>query len=383
MTFVTAVRRRSGATSGIGHGSRQAATLSAMTPADPLWEVAAAHGVSEPEYRRARDEGGVGRVMALVGERIALPGPRRWTPEEVSDLAGVEPDLAVELWRAMGFAVVPDGTRFFTDADVEAVSIAATLVRSGLVEPEVAVQQTRVMSRAMRGIAAAHEDLVLAGFGRAISGADESMVAADVLRSMAAQALAIDRLLVYLYHRHLAVEVERRSLAVRGGDPGADLVVGFTDLVGFTALSQELGEEELAHLVEAFGAAATNAVGEAGGQVVKMIGDEVMFSTDDPVAAVDAALALTHEITTVHDDLTVRTGLAIGPVLRHEGDLFGPTVNLASRLTGLARPGSLLVNEALADRIAGEPGLRQRSLRARNLKGMGRVKAFVVSRAQE
>ncbi len=350
-------------------------------PDDPLWQAASVRGLSKDEYEAALAEGGVPRVMALVGERIALPGPRRWTPEEVWDLAGVDAELATRLWQAMGFAVVPPQTRFFTDADVGALSIAATLVRSGLVDPDVAVQQTRVMSRAMRGIAAAHHDLVLAGFGQALPGADEAMVAADLLSAMAAQSLAIDRLLVYLYHRHLAVEVERQSFAQRDGAAGVDTVVGFSDLVGFTALSQELEDAALARLVEDFGAAATNVVGEAGGQIVKMIGDEVMFSADDPLDAVEAALTLAEEMAVMHEGLTVRTGLALGPVVRHEGDLFGATVNLASRLTGLARPGTLLVNDALAERLEGCARFRQRPLRPRPLNGIGRVRAFAVSRA--
>ncbi|HVX17306.1 MAG TPA: adenylate/guanylate cyclase domain-containing protein [Acidimicrobiales bacterium] len=345
---------------------------------DPLWQAAAARGITRAEFDAAYHRHGVGGVVALVGERIALPGPRRWTPEEVWDLAGVEPELALRLWQAMGFASVPEGTRFFTDADVEAVSIAATLVRNGLVKPEVAVQQTRVMSRAMRGIAAAHEDLVISGLDAMFDGADEPMVAADMIAAMGAQALAIDRLLVYLYHRHLAVEAERQSLSLETGEVGSDVVVGFSDLVGFTALSQELSEHELAVLIEDFGAAATNAIGEAGGQVVKMIGDEVMFSTTDHRAAVAAAVELSDVIRKLHDDLMVRSGLALGPVLRHEGDLFGPTVNLASRLTALARPGSVLVNEALAEELAEDDTLQQRALRPRNLKGIGRVRAFAV-----
>lgn len=347
---------------------------------DPLWATARDRGVTEEEYHAAMRDGGVAAVVALVGERIALPGPRRWTPQEVWDLAGIEADLAEQLWQAMGFARVPPGVRFFADADVEAVSIAATLVRSGLIGKEVAVQQTRVMSRAMRGIASSHNDLIWAGYADMAAGADEPSLAADLLSSMAAQSLAIDRLLGYLYHRHLAAEAERRAITITTAEGEVDIAVGFTDLVGFTALSQELSETELAKLVEDFGAAATNAIGEVGGQVVKMIGDEVMFSTSDPVAAVFAAISLSEEISGVHEDLRVRTGLAAGPVLRHEGDLFGPTVNLASRLTGVARPGSLLVNEDLAERIADVPGLQKRSLRTRSLKGIGRVKAYAITR---
>lgn len=359
--------------------------------ANPLWEIAAVRGITEKEFRSAAARG-IDDVVALVAERAALPGPRRWTRRDVQQKASVEPILADRLWRAMGFPEVPDDIEFFTDADVEALSIAASLVRGGLIEPEVAVQQTRIMSRLMRRIAATHHELMLGNLEMVVEDARRSAaedgddpekaataVAADMVTDATAQLMAIDRLLLYLYHRHLASEIDRSSVSRQPGT-GLVLAVGFADLVGFTALSQQLGDVELAELVEDFGGAVADIIAELGGQVVKMIGDEAMFSAADPAAAIEAALQLESAIEKLHPDLALRTGVAWGSAVRHEGDLFGPTVNLAARLTALARPATVLVNDTLAELVDADDSYILRPLRTRSLKGLGRVQPYAVRR---
>ena len=76
----------------------------------------------------------------------------------------------------------------------------------------------------------------------------------------------------------------------------------------------------------------------------------------------------------------MRTGVAYGPTLVRSGDHYGPTVNLAARLTGLARPGTVLVDRSLADQVAGDGGLRLRQLRAVSVRGYDHLRATVVSR---
>ena len=116
--------------------------------------------------------------------------------------------------------------------------------------------------------------------------------------------------------------------------------------------------------------------------MVKTIGDEVMFSVAAPKAAAEIALLLS-EGTRASDELSdVRVGMAFGPVLDREGDLYGPVVNLASRITAIALPGSVVVGPELAEALAGDPGYVIRPMRPRYLKNIGRVALCVLRRSQ-
>ena len=184
-------------------------------------------------------------------------------------------------------------------------------------------------------------------------------------------------LLEYMWRRHVEAAARRLHAAEGLGQPAA---VGFADLVGFTALSQQLGDRELAELVDRFAGLSHDAVVGHGGRVVKMIGDEVMFAVDELRPAADLALDLADTYGGEEQLSDVRVGLAWGNVVSREGDLFGPTVNLASRIVGIARPGSVVVGPEVHERLDGEAGLRFRSMRPRTLKGIGRVHLWVLRR---
>jgi adenylate cyclase len=189
----------------------------------------------------------------------------------------------------------------------------------------------------------------------------------------------LESLLSYVWRRHLVAAMFR--VAAAGGTDvmrtGA-LAVGFADLVGFTAISQQLDAAELAALVDRFEALAYEQIARRGGRVVKMIGDEVMFSADTPAIAAEIALALVAAYAGDAALPEVRVGLAYGPALSFEGDLFGPTVNLASRLVNIARPGTVLVSEELAAQFHDTPDFTLRSLRPLRLKGIGRSQVSVL-----
>jgi adenylate cyclase len=189
-------------------------------------------------------------------------------------------------------------------------------------------------------------------------------------------------ILEQVWRRHLQAAARRRLLRgdIEGG-PG--LVVGFADLVGFTAMAQQVSDEELAGVVEQFERLAYDVVVAAGGRVVKMIGDEVLFVVDDPVVAAEIALGIADASRDAAELSDVRVGLAVGPVLEREGDIFGTTVNLASRATGIAYPGTVVVSPELRELLEGEPAYAFRSMRARSLKHIGRVALSVLRRADD
>jgi adenylate cyclase len=152
-----------------------------------------------------------------------------------------------------------------------------------------------------------------------------------------------------LHRLHLA-RAARRGWAVdeAGGALLTTLAVGFADLAGFTSLADRLSPTELAVVVDQFDQHVGNLVVTNGGQVVKLIGDEVMFVADDLANGVRIARALTVGLPGAEDLPAVRVGLAAGEVLNRDGDYYGSVVNLAARLVTLAQPGQILASEAAA-----------------------------------
>jgi adenylate cyclase len=318
-------------------------------------------------------------LVELVTRHLIVPGARRYTPAEVWEAVGATEQEASALWRAMGFPLVPDDERAFTDADVEALGVALGLFERAGMGRAVVLQQARTMSQAAARIAAAHQDVIA---DVALGAADDPMGAAVDAVALARDALpALDHLLVYMYRRHLLAAAEQR-MRLRSDEPGAARsTVGFADLVGFTARSQEVDAQELADLVDRFNGTAADVVTDGGGRVVKTIGDEVMFTTDDPAAGAAIALELVDAISSATGHTPLRAGVGTGPVVAREGDVFGPTVNLASRLVGAARPSTVLVDRDTADLLGDDDRFTLSPAPAMRLKGLGSIRPYRLRRA--
>jgi adenylate cyclase len=183
-----------------------------------------------------------------------------------------------------------------------------------------------------------------------------------------------------VWRRHLQSGARRRFL--RGSEDDR-LVVGFADLVGFTSLAQQVSDQELAAVVDEFSRLANDVVVAGGGRIVKMIGDEVMFVVEDPVAAAEIALGLADASRDAAGLSDVRVGMACGPVLEREGDAYGATVNLASRVTAIAYPGTVLISQELCEALTDVGEYSFRTMRPRNLKDIGRVTLSVLRREGE
>ena len=172
---------------------------------------------------------------------------------------------------------------------------------------------------------------------------------------------------------------------IRGTDEGISptMAVGFADMVGFTLLSQHLGHEELAAVVSRFEEVAHDTVVALGGRVVKMIGDEAMFVVQTATMAAEIGLSLSEAYAGDEVLSDVRVGLAIGPVLVQDGDYYGPVVNLASRLVGVANPGTVLVSGEFRAALGADEdhGFETMALRPRTLKDMGLIQPWKLSRA--
>jgi len=188
----------------------------------------------------------------------------------------------------------------------------------------------------------------------------------------------IEHLQSYVWRRHLAAAYERILLAPPGELSAATMTVGFADIVGYTRTSRYAGVEELTALLETFEEDTSEAVVGNHGRVVKMVGDEVLFVTDRPADAAEIALRLTSPGRPEQGLPALRVGIAAGRVLTRFGDVYGPVVNLAARLTSLARPGTALVDAELAGALRGAGNYRLQARRPAAVRGYHHLRSWAL-----
>jgi adenylate cyclase len=347
-----------------------------------LRDFLSTQGVPEDDIAAAEEQGPEA-VQLLAIDRVLLPGASRYTQHEVVEQVGIELDNAKRYWRALGFADLPEDERAFTDADVEALRTLKELIEQGVVEKDVALQLARVFGQSVSRMAEAQVGAMRSRIEAPLrqTGASETEIAEAVTSVASAMLPTMEGFVLYTWRRHLAAAAQRQLFF--GSDPSAGLetmTVGFADLVGFTAISQQMDERELAGVVDRFESLAYDTIAALGGRVVKMIGDEVMYVTDEPAAG--ALIAVTLAEVYADDEMMpdVRVGLATGPVLAREGDYFGPTVNLASRIVNIAYAGSAVAADEIHEALEGDDRFGWKPLRPRRLKGIGWTPLWVLSR---
>jgi adenylate cyclase len=337
-------------------------------------------GCSDEEIDRAVADDVVDLLMV---DRLLVPTARNLTQTEVAELTGLPVELVRRFWRALGFLDLAEDEPALGEMDIEAVRLFQAMVAMGLTDTDVAVQAARVIGTSMARIAAAQTGR---GGSPLLGPSGDSVLDADQFARQADASIpAMGRLLEYVWRRHL-LEATRRAMLLRSRGDGegtrAQMAVGFADMVGFTVLSQHLGDEELAAVVARFEELAHDTVVALGGRVVKMIGDEVMFVVPTATAAAGIGLSLAEAY--ADDDLLsdVRVALAVGPVLEHDGDYYGPVVNLAGRVVNVARPGTVLVSDEFRAQLFHEDGraFTTRPLRVRTLKDIGKVQLWKLVR---
>jgi adenylate cyclase len=313
----------------------------------------------------------------------ALVGRPEHSAADVARLADVSVADARLLWRALGYPPATGGENLFSDRDVEMLRLARRLTEKGETTLETLLQITRVTGQALAQMSAVQVTLVADDIRRAIEN-DSGNADLETVRMTESLVSTMEPFIGFVWRRHLLAAVAQAAANAERPDADTrDGTVGFVDLVGFTALSQEISERELAKAVGRFERLVYERVPEAGGRIIKMIGDEVMFSADDAADAARIALGLV-EATEGEKGvgLPARAGLASGGLIPYENDLFGPTVNLASRLVNVANPGTVLVSDQVASRLTVHKGaFVLKAIRPLKLKGFGKTPTWVLRRA--
>lgn len=315
-------------------------------------------------------------VVRRMSEEYLLGGPRIYTREQVAEQAGVSPGVTGRLWTALGFPANPDDEVDYTQADVTAVTNFRSMnevARSDLRQQSAAA---RTSGQALARLAEWQAGLVLAEINARVAAADPALPEDERVRAATESALSkIEQLHTYVWRRHLAAALARAA----GSPPDSEestrvLAVGFADMVGFTRLTRHLHPDELATLLEAFESTTTAAITENGGWVIKNVGDEVMFAAETASEGARIALAIQESTMLVGGTPELRVGLAYGEVLKRFGDVYGSVVNIAARLTGVARPGNVLIDDEAAEALAGDPAFAIRHLRSVRVRGFNRLR---------
>ncbi|MGK7222606.1 adenylate/guanylate cyclase domain-containing protein [Kocuria flava] len=331
-------------------------------------------------------------VRAL--ERTLLGSERALRRREAARRGGLSLLSARKVWRALGFPNVSDDDVWFTEQDSEALRVLSTMVLEEKITEEAALSLVRSIGQmtdrmVVWQVEALVEDMVIN------DGMTDAAARRELLHLLPDLIDAVEQLLVYSWRRQMNAAVQRLAMRVERPDgstatgpvadeSGAAILplargVGFADLVSYTALSRQMNERTLAHLVQRFENLCAEVISVGGGRLIKTIGDEVMFLAESPEGGALISLALARAIREDPDLPQARVAFVWGRVLPRLGDIYGPTVNLASRLVSLTEPGSVLVDASTAAVLAGDDRFILLPQPTRNVRGFGDVQPVLLS----
>jgi adenylate cyclase len=315
----------------------------------------------------------LGTLVLAAFEHMIRPGPRR-TTDEVAAATRRSADELRHLWRAWGFPDPAPDDACWTDADVDAIAFIRQA--AGIAGDDWAMAMARAGGTAMSRVAESEVAFVRSKIEAPLLDrhAPRATLLLQYERVIAGFLPAAAQLLDTL-HRHHLTDFRRRYATALG--PSAtnvlDVVVGFADVTGSTALVERLHLDELDRAVAVFEERTTDVIARAGATLVKRLGDGVMFVAHDAAVACQLALDLVDAFPAADNLPPVRVGLAAGVVAALRGDYFGPAVHRAARVVAIAEPRTVVLAEEVADRAAAsETAFDLIPLGARALAGFDR-----------
>ena len=338
-------------------------------------------GVPLEELRRAVEED---RLALLPVERVLSGGGQRYTLSEIVEQSGLPREFLERQWRSLGLTTQPDEEAVYTDQDLAAARRVAALREGGLPDEGI-LEVSRVLGMTMSQLAAANRSLIVDTFLR--PGDNEYDVAKRFAAAAEAFAPLMGESLTYLLNVHLREQIRHDAIGAADVSEGRlassqEATVAFADMVGFTRLGESLPPDELGRVTGRLAELAAEVV-EPPVRLVKLIGDAAMLVGPEPQPVLEAVLSLVEAAEAEGEDFPLlRAGVAMGSAIPRGGDWYGRPVNLASRITGVARPDSVLTDEDVHDQL--EDDYRWSFAGARKLKGIdGEVKLCRCRRAKE
>lgn len=360
------------------------------TSADAVPPHPAQGGGPAPATPELRPDAPGADTAARLDEAI-LGGPRRLTLDALAESTDLSPAFIESYWRWLGLPVTHPTEPTFTDADEEAVQDMARLTAEEELDDRAQTTLVRSMGHTTERLALWQVEALVEHHARRY-GLDDTSARLLTLDRLPDLAQRLEEQLLHAWRRQLAAVAGRLAVEfaqARADDGPADesrlplpRAVGFADIVSFTKRTAGLGSEELAEFVQQFEAGARDVITTAGGRVVKTIGDAVLFVADDVATGARVALGLSES--RVDDGgagVPVRVSLVWGRILSRFGDVFGPSVNLASRLTEIAEPSTVLVDTDTAALLARESAFALTAQPAEDVPGIGTIVPVRLQRA--
>jgi adenylate cyclase len=306
---------------------------------------------------------------------------------EISETYGVDLALLQRVQRAIGLVRVDDPDAVVhMRADGEAAAFTQRFVELGL-DPEQLVLVVRVLAEGLSRAAEVMRYTALSAIMRPGATELEIAKASKALVSEIAPMLGpMIQHMLFMQLRHM-METEAVNAAERAAGkplPGArQITVAFADLVGFTRIGEVVSAEELGHLANRLAHLARDMTVPPV-RFIKTIGDAVMFVCPDPLPMLDVVLKLVETVDTDNDFPRLRAGVASGMAVSRAGDWFGSPVNMASRVTAVARPGTVLAADSFWEALGENREFHGSFAGARRLKGIkNEVKLFRIRRGPD
>lgn len=337
------------------------------------------HGVTVEQIRESY-------VPVLLASRRMLGDDGVYvSARQISDSTGIDLALLQRVQRVLGLPRAEDPDEpVYLRADGEIARYAKIFADMGIDQDNMVLVIRALADGLAKTAEAMRYTSMSAVMAPGVSELDVAVASEALLRQ-------VDPLLGPMIQDMLRLELRRttETEAVTAGErqqglslPGArQVAVAFADLVGFTRLGEAVPPEELEGLANRL-VEMTHEVVTPPVRLIKSIGDAVMLVSPEPEPLLTVMLALLDAATADAEFPRLRVGLASGMAVSRAGDWFGSPVNLASRVTGVARPGALLVTEAVRDAIGDEAGIEWSFAGAKRLKNIkDDVKVFRARRA--
>lgn len=317
-------------------------------------------GISLDDLGAALASGELPDFGKILAARPIGLAPRSY--RQVAAKLGLDPDAVPSMMEALGLPDIELDDRIRED-DADLLEVAAAALGAGL-PPETFLQSLRIFAEHLDRIAEHQRTL----FRRDIQ---DRMLASGIPRAeMLAASAAVREVLIelsfrasHLIHRRMLerhafentteqIEILLDEAGVRRRPDHDPPAMVFVDLSGYTRMTEEEGDERAAERGAQLAQIVRGAAGRHNGRLIKLLGDGAMVH----FTRAEDAVAAAHEIVDLVDESPLpaaHVGIAAGPMIRRDGDYFGATVNLASRICDAATAGAVLATRRVADLTPG------------------------------